>query len=102
MRHRSVSLAPVGLETRCQDEQSDSADRDSRKTTEGVIVVGFHARKRVRIGPFVLYFAFPPPRMTSWGIKVGKFTWNAKTRRKTYDTPGPGSYSWGERASRKP
>jgi hypothetical protein len=55
----------------------------------------FKARKRLRLGPVILYFGFPPLRMTSWGLKVGSWTWNARTRRHTYDTPGPGSVTWG-------
>ncbi len=58
----------------------------------------FRARKRVRIGPVVLYFGFPPLRMTSWGLHVWRWTWNARTRKQTFDTPGPGSLQWGDKS----
>jgi hypothetical protein len=53
----------------------------------------FNFRKRVRFGP--LFFNFTKRGFTGWGIKLWRFTWSARTRRSTFDTPGPGSVSWG-------
>lgn len=49
-------------------------------------------RKRVRLGPLVLHFSsagFLRWRLTSWGLKVGRWGWNARTRRHRVDIPGP-------------
>lgn len=53
----------------------------------------FNFRKRVRIWPFV--FNFGTRGFTGWGIKVWRYSWSARTRRHTFDTPGPGSVTWG-------
>lgn len=61
--------------------------------------MGFKLRKRVRIGPVVLIFT--EKGFSSWGIKIGPYSWNARTRRSSFDTPGPGSYQWGGRNHRR-
>lgn len=55
----------------------------------------FRARKTVRLGPVVLHFT--QRGFSSWGLSIGPWTWNAKTRRHTVDTPGPGSITFGGR-----
>jgi len=50
--------------------------------------MGFKMRRHVRLGPVVLHFT--ERGLSSWGLKVGRWSWNAKTRRHTVDTPGPG------------
>lgn len=53
----------------------------------------FRARKTLRLGPFRLNFT--QRGFSSWGLKVGPWSWNAKTRRQSLDTPGPGGLHWG-------
>lgn len=55
----------------------------------------FRARKTLRLGPLRLHFT--QAGFSSWGFQVGPWTWNAKTRRHTIDTPGPGSIHLGGR-----
>lgn len=50
--------------------------------------MGFKFRKRVRVGPVVLNFT--QRGLSSWGLKVGRWSWNAKSRKHTVDTPGLG------------
>ena len=50
--------------------------------------MGFKLRKRLRLGPLVLNVT--QRGLSSWGLKVGRWSWNAKTRKHTFDTPGPG------------
>ena len=50
--------------------------------------MGFKLRKSIRLGPLVLHFT--QRGLSSWGFKVGRWSWNAKTRKHTFDTPGPG------------
>ena len=52
--------------------------------------MGFKVRKTVRLGPLRLHFT--QRGFSSWGIKVGRLTWNARTGKTTVDTPGPGYY----------
>lgn len=55
----------------------------------------FHARKTIRLGPVRLHFT--EHGYTGWGLKVGPWTWSARTGRHHLDTPGPGSVNWGGR-----
>jgi hypothetical protein len=50
----------------------------------------FRLRKSRRLGP--LKFNFTERGFSSWGLQVGRWTWNSRTRRHTVDTPGPGSF----------
>lgn len=50
----------------------------------------FTFRKRLRLGPLV--FNFGRHGFTSWGIRVGPFSWNARTRATSVDLPGPVNY----------
>ena len=47
-------------------------------------------RKAFRIGPLVLNFT--PKGFSSWGLKIGRWSWNSRTRAHRYDLPGP--FSW--------
>lgn len=52
-------------------------------------------RKRKRFGPLVVNFAsrgFLRWRVTSWGVKVGRWSWSSGTGQHTVDVPGP--WSW--------
>lgn len=60
----------------------------------------FNLHGRKRVGP--LFVNYSKRGLTSWGFKVGPFTWNAKTHQSTFDTPGPGSVSWGGRRRTRP
>ena len=55
----------------------------------------FRARKTIRLGPVRLHFT--QNGFASWGLKLGRFTWNAKSGKTTIDTPGPGSVQFGGR-----
>lgn len=48
----------------------------------------FHVRRTTGFGP--LRFTFTENGFSSWGLKVGRWSWNSRTRRHTIDTPGPG------------
>lgn len=54
--------------------------------------MGFKLRKAFRFGPFRLNFT--QKGFSSWSFKLGPFSWNSRTRRKSVDTPGPGHYDW--------
>jgi len=55
--------------------------------------VRFRARKTVRFGP--IRWHFTQSGYTGWAIKIWRYTWNARTRRSSFDTPGPGGVTWG-------
>jgi hypothetical protein len=58
----------------------------------------FHARRTFRLGPLRLNVGADG---VSWGLGAGRWSWNAKSRRHTVDTPGPGYWqSEGRRRSR--
>ena len=57
----------------------------------------FRARKTIRLGPLRLHLT--QRGLSSWGIQVGRWTWNARTGRHTIDTPGPGY--WQSRARKQ-
>ena len=44
-------------------------------------------RKTVRVGPVRLNFG--RSGFTSWGLKFGRVSWNARTRKTSVDLPGP-------------
>ena len=48
----------------------------------------FRLRRTHRLGP--VRFHFTERGLSSWGLRVGPWTWNSRTRRHTVDTPGPG------------
>lgn len=66
-------------------------------------MVKFRARKVFRFGPYFRRYSASAGRggtrggFTSHGIKIGRLTYNFTTRRWSFDTPGPGSFSGGGR-----
>jgi hypothetical protein len=48
----------------------------------------FHVRKTLRLGPVRIHLT--ERGFSSWGLKLGRWSWNARSRRHTIDTPGPG------------
>lgn len=48
----------------------------------------FRLRKSIRLGPVRLNFT--QRGFSSWSFLLGPFTWNSRTKRKSFDTPGPG------------
>ena len=50
-------------------------------------------RKIVRLGP--LHLNFGRGGMSSWSIKIGKWSWNSRTRKQRVDLPGPLSWRSG-------
>lgn len=52
----------------------------------------FRMRKTIPLGPIKLHFT--EHGFSSWSFKIGPFTWNSRTRKKRFDTPGPGSVEW--------
>jgi hypothetical protein len=48
-------------------------------------------RKIVRLGP--LHLNFGRRGMSSWSIKIGKWSWNSRARRHRVDLPGPVSWT---------
>jgi len=62
--------------------------------------VKFRMRRRFRLGP--LYINLTQRGFSSWGLKIGPWTWNATTAKHSVDTPGPGSFhSRGHRRHRR-
>lgn len=53
----------------------------------------FHLRKTLRLGPVRINLT--ERGFSSWGLGFGKWSWNSRTRKQTYDTPGPGFLRWG-------
>ncbi len=53
----------------------------------------FRARKQLRFGPFRVNLT--QHGLSSISLKFGRFSHNFKTGRNTYDSPGPGYFSWG-------
>jgi Protein of unknown function (DUF4236) len=58
--------------------------------------MGLMFRKRKKFGPIV--FNFTENGLSSWTIKVGRWSWNSRSRRQRYDLPGP--LSWKQDKSR--
>jgi hypothetical protein len=51
-------------------------------------VIRVRARRTLELGPLRLHLT--ERGFSSWGLQVGRWSWNARTRRHTVDTPGPG------------
>jgi hypothetical protein len=47
-------------------------------------------RKIVRLGP--LHLNFGDHGFSSWSIKIGKWSWNSRTRKQRVNLPGPVSW----------
>jgi len=58
----------------------------------------FRYRKSRTFGPF--RFNFTEHGFSSWGLTLGRWSWNSRTRRHTLDTPGPGYVESGGRRRR--
>jgi hypothetical protein len=61
--------------------------------------MSIRARKTLRFGP--VRFNFTEHGFTSWGVKVGRWSWNARTRRSSVDLPGPFRWTQGRRGGRR-
>lgn len=55
----------------------------------------FRMRKTISLGPLRLNFS--QRGFTSWGLRIWRWGWNARTNRQSFDTPGPGGVTWGGR-----
>lgn len=56
-------------------------------------------RKIYKFGP--IHFNFGSHGFSSWSIKIGKWSWNSRTRAQRVDLPGPLSWrSRGNKANR--
>ena len=47
----------------------------------------FRLRRTFRLGPLRLHLGSGG---ASWGLGVGRWSWNARSRKHVVDTPGPG------------
>lgn len=54
----------------------------------------FLFRKVYRFGP--LHINVGRRGLSSWSIKIGKWSWNSRTRRQRVDLPGPLSWRSGK------
>jgi hypothetical protein len=57
--------------------------------------VGLMFRKRKKIGP--IYLNFTKNGLSSWSIKIGRWSWNLRARTQRFDLPGP--LSWKQNKS---
>jgi hypothetical protein len=51
----------------------------------------FHFRTNRRFGPVRVTLT---EKGVTWGLKAGRWSWNPRTRRHTFNTPGLGSVAW--------
>jgi hypothetical protein len=58
-----------------------------------------HFRKRMKFGPLV--FNFGKTGFTSWGLQIGRWSWNPRSRKHYVDTPGLGYVEFGGRRRRR-
>lgn len=63
------------------------------------VALRFHFRQPIRIGSPKLHFQwnFTQAGYTGWGIHVWRWSYNNRTGRQAFDTPGPGGLRWGGR-----
>lgn len=59
--------------------------------------MGLIFRKSLKLGPIKLNFG--KRGFTSWGFKVGVWSWNSRTRAHRVDLPGP--FSWSSSTQKK-
>lgn len=52
----------------------------------------FRARKQLRFGPVRLNFT--QSGFSSWSLHFWRWSWNSRTRKQRFDTPGPGYVEW--------
>lgn len=55
-------------------------------------------RKRIKFGPIV--WNFSKHGFTSWGLELGPWSWNSRTRAYRVDLPGP--FSWSSKGKSSP
>lgn len=55
--------------------------------------MGFHFRKTWRPGPFRI--SITEKLRPTWGLRVGRYGYNPKTGKHSFDTPGLGWLRWG-------
>ena len=48
----------------------------------------FRLHRTVRLGPIRVHLT--ERGLSSWGVQLGRWSWNARTRRHPFDTPGGG------------
>ncbi len=48
----------------------------------------FRMYRPVKLGPLRIHLT--QHGVHSWGLQLGRWSWNARTGRHTFDTPGPG------------
>ncbi|MEU4688296.1 DUF4236 domain-containing protein [Actinoplanes sp. NPDC023714] len=58
--------------------------------------MGLVFRSRKKFGPLILNFT--ENGYSSWSLKIGRWSWNSRTRAHRYDLPGP--LSWKQDKSR--
>ncbi|GAA0333522.1 DUF4236 domain-containing protein [Actinoallomurus spadix] len=58
--------------------------------------MGVMFRKRQKFGPLILNFT--EHGFSSWSIKIGRWSWNSRSRAHRVDLPGP--LSWKQNKSR--
>ncbi len=51
-------------------------------------------RKIIRLGP--IHLNFGSNGFASWSIKIGRWSWNSRTRKQRVDLPGPVSWRSGK------
>jgi len=56
----------------------------------GAPAMGVLVRKQWKLGP--LRFHFTQNGFSSWSIKIGRWSWNSRTRAHRVDLPGPASW----------
>ena len=59
--------------------------------------MGLMFRSRRKFGPLI--FNFTEHGFSSWSIKIGRWSWNSRSRANRVDLPGP--LSWRQNKSRK-
>jgi hypothetical protein len=59
--------------------------------------MGIMFRSRKKFGPIILNFT--EHGFSSWSIKIGRWSWNSRTRANRVDLPGP--LSWRQNKSRR-
>jgi hypothetical protein len=57
------------------------------------LIPRFRLRKALRLGPFIINLT--QRGLSSISLRRGRGSWNSRTKRVTYDTPGPGSLTFG-------
>ena len=60
-------------------------------------LMGIVFRSRKKFGPLILNFT--EHGFSSWSIKIGRWSWNSRTRAHRVDLPGP--LSWKQDKSRR-